>query len=132
MTNCIFFVVILSLFLNFSFGAVNYSGVDRTFQLMFKGVLENSFKAIDNDGNPCDPYFDKTLLEENAEKYFSLNLPKYVTNYVTAYYYFNPNDYSYCTSSYCKGVRISLKADINFLFHYEKGRNFYIYSNNVK
>ncbi len=131
MTNCIFFIFILSFFLNFSFGTINFSGIDRTFQLMYKGVLENSFVAFDEYGTPCDPYFDKELLQDNVEQYLGVNLPRYTTNYITAYYYFNEDDYSYCTSNICRGVRISLKAEINYLYHYEKARNFYIGHKNV-
>lgn len=130
MANLIFFSIILSLFVNFTVGSVSLSGIDRTFQLMYKGVVESSVLSIDEEGNPCAPYFSKKLFEINAEQYFAMNLPRYVEHYVTSYYYFNLNDKSFCTS-YCQGVKVSLKADISSLYKYDKAKEFYIVKKNV-
>lgn len=126
MLNCMFFALILVLFTNFSFGAISFSGIDRSFQLMYKGVIEASVLRVDEHGKPCRPYISKKLLEENAEYYFANNISRYVTHYKTSYFYFNLEDESYCSSSYCYGVKISLAAEINNLFSYNKARNYYV------
>ncbi len=127
MTNIIFFALLASLMLNFSFGAMNYSGINRTFELAVKGPLEMSCLSLDMDANEVTPYFYKDFLEENMEFYFAENLPRYTNDYTTAYYYFNDgDDRSYCSSKYCRGVRVSLKAKINGLFEYKNAKDFYI------
>lgn len=129
MANSIFFVIVLSLFLTYSFGSISFFGVNRSFSLMYKGVLENSCSYVDEGGNSCAPYFDKEKLIDNVERYFELNLPRYVSTYSTSYFFFNVEDGSYCTSKVCRGVKISLKSEINYMFHYEKAKEYRIHSN---
>ena len=126
MTNCIFFVFIASLILNFSIGSMRYFGVSRTFDLTYKGVLEVSTNDLDENGTPVAPYFIKEKLEKNAESYYQMTIPNYTKNYTTAYYYFNPEDMTYCTSLYCRGVRISLKAKINILFEFCRAKEYMV------
>ncbi len=127
MTNLIFFTIIASIMLNFSFGVMNYSGINRTFELAVKGPLEMSCLTLDNSATEVAPYFYRDFLEENVELYFAMNLPRYTKEYTTAYYYFNDEeDRSYCTSKYCRGVKISLKAKINTFFEYENAKEFYV------
>lgn len=112
--------------LNFTMGAIDFSGVNRTFALMYKGVIEKSVATIDENGIECAPYYVKSVLKQNVTDYFDTNLPKYVTHYQASIYYFSKNNGTICTSKYCSAVRITLKADINYLFKYEKARDFYI------
>lgn len=127
MTNLIFFTVIASIMLNFSFGVMNYSGINRTFELAVKGPLEASCLTLDNSANEVMPYFYREFLEQNVELYFAENLPRYTRDYTTAYYYFNDaDDHSYCTSKYCRGVKISLRAKINSFFEYKNAKEFYV------
>ena len=107
---------------------MSYSGVNRTFLSMYKGVLESSVAYVDEKGEPISPYFLKDTLEDYVTNYFEENLTRYVTHYEASIYYFNEEDGSLCTSKYCDAVKISLRCDINYFFHYEKGRNFYLNS----
>ena len=127
MVSLIFYVLIFSLFLNFSAGAMAFSGVNRTFLSMYKGVLESSVSQVDLDGNLSPvPYFNKEKLEYYVTLYFDENLDRYVTHYTFSIYYFNEEDDTICTSKYCTAVKISLECTINYLFHYLKARNFYV------
>lgn len=126
MTNLIFFLLILSLFANFSLGSIRYFGLNRSFVLMYKGVLEASCLKVDENGEPCVPYFSKNLLENNVETYLNNNIKRYVDSYTVAFLYFNKDDSTICTSKYCRAVKISIRADINALFHYEKAKNYYV------
>ena len=126
MTNCIFYLVMFAYFVNFAFGSINYFGVNRSFTLLYKGVIENACQSVDESGNPIKPYFDKDELIYRAEEYFASTLPRYVTSYDTNYYFFNLEDKSYCTGTYCRGVKISLRAKINIFYTYEKAREFYV------
>ena len=113
-------------FINFSFGAIRYFGVNRTFTLLYKGIIESSCATINLSGNPVKPYFSKDELIYQVETYFEENLTRYTSNYTVNYYFYNQEDKSYCIDTYCRAVKISLKADINLFFHYEKAREFYV------
>ena len=128
MENIIFFSLIFSLFINFTWGAINFSGVNRTFLSMYKGVLESSVAYIDSRGNLVEPYFEKEILHDYVESYLEENLTRYVTHYEASIYYFNKEDETLCTSEYCTSVKISLECEINYFFHYAKARNFYVNS----
>ena len=112
-------------------GAINFSGVNRTFLSMYKGVLESSVAYLDKDGKAISPYFLKETLRDYVEAYLDENLTRYVTHYEATIYYFNKEDETLCTSEYCQNVKITLKCDINYFFKYEKARNFYILDNNL-
>lgn len=129
MENILFFSLLFAMFINFSVGAINYSGVNRTFILMYRGMFEASIAYVDEDGEPTDAYFVKDSLETYVASYLQENLPRYVTHYKAAIYYFDRDDQIICTSSYCQAVKISLDCEINYFFHYTKAKNFYI--NNI-
>ena len=128
MEHLIFFSLFFTLFLNFTFGAMRFSGVNRTFLSMYKGVLESSIAYVDEDGNAISPYFIKDTLVDYVDHYLEDNLTHYVTHYEASVYFFNEEDDTICTSEYCQAVKISLECEINYLFHYSKARNFYINS----
>lgn len=126
MENLVFFTILFSLFLNFSMGAISFSGVNRTFQIMYRGLVEASIAFVDENGEPIEAYFKKSVLEQYVTNYLEDNLTRYVTHYKAAIYYFDKENQVVCTSSYCRSVKISLDCEINYFFHYSKARNFYI------
>ena len=126
MENLVFFTILFSLFLNFSIGAISFSGVNRTFQIMYRGLVEASIAFVDENGEPIEAYFKKNVLEQYVTNYLEDNLTRYVTHYKAAIYYFDKENQVVCTSSYCRSVKISLDCEINYFFHYSKARNFYI------
>ena len=129
MENLIFFSLIFCLFINFGIGAIDYSGVNRTFLCMYKGIIEFSISQIDDNGEPVEPHFDKERLENYLASYFEENLTKYVTHYTVAIYYFDNDDQTICTDTCCTSVRISLDCEINYFFHYTKAKNYHINQN---
>ncbi len=126
MENTLFFATLFALFLNFSMGAMSYSGINRTFQNMYRGLIEASIAFVDEKGEPIEAYFKKDVLEKYATNYLKENLARYVTHYKASIYYFDKENQVVCTSSYCRSVKISLDCEINYFFHYTKARNFYI------
>ena len=126
MENLIFFSLIFSLFINFAMGAIDFSGVNRTFILMYRGLIGCSVSMVNKDGEPVEPYFDKEILEAYVTSYLEENLTRYVTHYQAAIYYFDKVDQIVCTGEFCQAVRISLDCEINHLFHYTKAKNYYI------
>ena len=126
MGNLAFYSLIFVLFLQFAFGAIDYSGVNRTFLNMYRGVIESALITVGEDGEPTYPYFDETMLKENVYSYLDENLSRYVTHYTTGIYYFDLDDELMCTSHHCSGVKITLKADINYFFHYENAKSYFV------
>lgn len=126
MENLIFFTLIFSFFLNFSFGAMKFSSINRTFLLMYKGIPESSIGYVSTSGTLIEPYFIQDILEDYVVNYFQENLTRYVEHYEASIYYFDPDTELMCTSAYCKAVRISLECDINLFFHYAKARDYII------
>ena len=128
MENLLFFALIFSTIINFTMGAIDFSGVNRTFLSMYKGMFEASVIYVGENGKPCKPYFNKELLKEYVTNYFERELTTYVTHYEASIYYFDKDDGMMCTSKTCDSVRISLDCDINYFFHFSKARDFYINS----
>ena len=126
MGNLAFYAFIFVVFLQFTFGAIYYSGVNRTFLNMYRGVFETSLITVGDDGEPVYPYFDETILKNNIDNYLEENLTRYVTHYTTGIYYFDLDDDLMCTNHHCSGVKVTLKADINFFFHYEAAKSYFV------
>lgn len=126
MGNIAFYALIFTLFLQFAFGAIDYSGVNRTFLNLYRGVIEASLITVGEDGEPTYPYFDEVTLKENLYSYLDENITRYVTHYTTGIYYFDLEDELMCTSHHCSGVKITLKADINYFFHYENAKSYVV------
>ena len=127
MLNSIYYVIIMILSLTFSVGCINYSGVHRTFQLVFKGLIESSIVIIgEEEGNYVEPYFNEEVLVNYLSSYFEENIKRYVSNYEASYYFFNQESGLICTNHQCSALKVSLKADFNYFFHYEKAKNYYI------
>ena len=125
MLNSFAFVFITALIMTFSLGSINYFGIHRCFMLLYRGVLESSMDYFISEEYENIYYFNPEKLEENVTYYFEMNIPRYAKKYDVSFYYFNAENESYC-DSYCQSVKISLRADINLLFHYEKARSFSI------
>ena len=125
MTEMIFYAIMFSMFISFSFGCITFSSVHRTFSLMYRGLFECATSTIGEDGEPT-AYFNKEKVSEYVITYLDDNLPRYVTGYEVSYYYLYEDSGLVCTSNQCSAVKISLKTDISYIFHYEKAMTFYI------
>ena len=127
MLNSIYYVVVMIISLMFSIGCINFSGVHRTFQLVFRGLIESSIVIIgDEEGNYIEPYFDEEILVRYLSDYFEENIKRYVSSYEASYYFFDKDSGLICTEHNCTALKVSLKADFNYFFHYEKAKNYYI------
>lgn len=120
MGNICFYAMFFVIFLQFTFGAIKFSGVNRTFLSMYKGVFEVSLITIDDDGEPVYPYYGDEILKENVDSYLKANLTKYTKNYETNIRYLNLDNDGVCLEDRCSRVEVNLKADINMFFKYDK------------
>ena len=127
MTNCLFYSIIFVLFLNFTVGSIKYSQVNRTFMSLYKGVFEAATYTIDENGNPIEPYYKKSLISTYINQYLKENLNRYVTDYSVSYKYYLNETSEVCKTNYCRSVKVTLKAKINMFYTYNQTQNFSIH-----
>ena len=105
---------------------MDYSGVNRTFLNMYRGLFESALVTVGDDGEPAFPYFDESVLKIKIYSYLEENLTQYVTHYTTGIYFYDLDDELMCTNHRCSGVKVTLKADINYFFHYENAKSYFV------
>ena len=125
MTNCIFYAMFFTLFLNMSLGSLRMSQINRVFMSIYKGMLEASVLTIDDNGEPVEPYYNLTTLDNYVEGYLKDNISRYTSDYTFTTKYLSKKNNSVCTS-FCRRVELTLKAKVNVLFNYEKSQTFTI------
>lgn len=126
MGNICFYAMIFVVFLQFTFGAINFSGVNRTFLSMYKGVFESSLITVGENGEPVYPYFDEVTLRNGINSYLHANLKPYVKKFDTSMRLYTLDDSGMCLGRQCSKVEVSLKADINAFFKYSKSVTYYV------
>lgn len=124
MTNIIFYTLLLSISTSFGLGAMKYSTINRTFMLLQRSVFEYAVITIDENNYP---YYDEQLIKEGIDNYFENNIKPIVNKYTTGIIFLN-DDNSLCVNDKCQRVQVSLKANINYLFNFEKSMTFTITS----
>ena len=124
MTNIIFYTLLLSISTSFGLGAMKYSIINRTFMLLQRSVFEYAVITIDENNYP---YYDEQLIKEGIDNYFENNIKPIVHKYTTGIIFLN-DDNSLCVNGKCQRVQVSLKANINYLFNFEKSMTFTITS----
>ena len=124
MTNCIFYALFFTLFLNISIGSLKYSQIHRTYKAAYKGVFEACSISVDANGEPIVPYYNMTELKNYITDYFEKNLSKYTTDYeVNVKYLTNRN--TMCIKS-CRRMKLTLNAKINTFYSYSNSEIFII------
>ena len=124
MTNCLFYSLFFTLFLNISVGSLKFSQIHRTFMSIYKGMFEACAVSVDRNGEPIDPYYNPTEMKNYIDSYFKENLSKYTKSYNVAYKYLSDDD-SVCKIE-CRKVEIRLTAKINTFYEYDKRQVFTI------
>lgn len=127
MLNLIFYTLFFALFVNFSFGSLRFSQINRAFMSSYKGLFETCIATIDEEGDAIYPYFDRELLIEETTKYFETNVGKYTKDYALSIAFYDDDLKAECSYyDYARTVKLSLKANINLLFTYNKEQFFTI------
>ena len=126
MINMIAFSLGLALFISFSFGGMTFSQINRAFLSMHRGVFEASIVSLDSSSSSEQPYFDESLLEGYVVDYLKRNISSYQKDYSVKIAYFDAKTYEPRNDHHADAVRISIKADINTFYKYEKSRFFTI------
>lgn len=127
MLNCIFYSLFFALFVSLSFGSLRLSQINRVFVSPYKGLYEASVVTVDKNGEPIYPYFDQGTLRNYIYEFISKKLDRYATNYLLGIEFYKEDGVSECLSNdLARNVKLSLKANINFLFKYSKQQSFSI------
>lgn len=127
MVNLIFYTLFFALFVNFSFGSLRYSQINRAFMSSYKGLYESCVVTVSNAGEPIKPFFDKDLVKEEVKAYLAENVGKYTKDYKFLVMFYQSDHKTLCSSNeYARTVKISLRTKINYLFTYYKEQFFTI------
>lgn len=124
MGNMAFYAMLLVIFMQFTFGAVRFSGVNRTFLSMYRGVFESSLITVGEDGEPIYPYFSESILKAHIDDYLKENVTHYVKNYLVDINFLDMESNGVCLEDHCSKVKVTLNADINLFFTYSKSLEF--------
>lgn len=127
MLNCIFYSLFFILFVNLSVGSLRLTQINRTFLSSYKGMYEASVVTVGSDGEPIYPYFDRPTLKEYVHTFIEEKLTRYTTKYALVMNFYKEDGVTECSKDeLARCVKINLKADINFLFTYDKSQSFSI------
>ncbi len=111
------FIIVCSF--NFFMMAYQMNGINRLFYSVPIALIESSIDQYDLSLENA-PHFIKETLENKLTSYFEFSLKNYVDNFTLNFYYYNPSDYSFCTSDNCSAFEATLKTDLILNYHYEK------------
>lgn len=127
MLNCIFYSLFFVLFLNLSTGSLKLSQINRAFLSSYKGIYEASVITVGDDGEPIYPYFSQSLLGQYIHDFVEEKVTRYATNHELSYVFYKEDGVSECgEDDLARSIKIRLKADINYLFSYDKTQTFSI------
>lgn len=114
-------VFILCLVGAFSLGMFSvgfqFSSVNHVFVSTPKEVFEKAVSLNPNDLHLLN--FDKDLLDESLETYYSKNISQYVKEFRFHTYFLDEND-EFCSLEYCPKVKVFFFATIAFDLVYSK------------
>lgn len=131
MLNCLFYSMFFLLFLNVSFGSLRMSQINRAFMSIYKGDFEASVITVDKNGEPTIPYYSQPTLRKYVADHLENQVRRYTTNYVLDLTFYKDTSNTPCSETeIARKVKLSLKANVNYLFKYEKEKNFLIKSRN--
>lgn len=118
------FTVLGIMLSGFSF-SIRMSGINRTFLLLPRGILEVAVMIIDREEND-KPYYDQQYLQQAVKQYLILNLKPYTDTFEVAFSYFDKDGEDIVFSGKYDGVIIGLKVELMLGFHYQNSLAFVI------
>lgn len=102
----------------FSFFSLSYqiNGLNRVVVGTPISLIEN---AVYDSGYHAGK-INKGFLESYLTFYYNFNLKKYTPNYNMSLYFYSAENESFCTTNYCTGVEVTITAELNFNYQYER------------
>lgn len=131
MLNCIFYSLFFVLFIDLSTGSLRLSQINRIFLSTYKGMYEACVVTVGDDGEEIYPYFNQTLINSHIRTFLDEKLTRYTTNYVLTCDFYNEDGITKCSENdLARCLKINLKANVNFLFKYDKLQTYSIKDKN--
>ena len=96
--------------LNFSIQGLNRAIIYTPIELMMMDVSNNDSHVS----------FTTSDIESHLIEYYDKTLTRYVKDYDIEFYFYNRDDESICTSTYCDGVEITIDAKILLTYNYHR------------
>lgn len=96
--------------LNFSIQGLNRAIIYTPIELMMMDVSNNDSHVS----------FTTSDIENHLIEYYDKTLTRYVKDYDIEFYFYNRNDESICTSTYCDSVEITIDAKILLTYNYHR------------
>ena len=128
MSNLIVSITLAVLALQFFTVTYRVNGINRTLYNIPIAIFESSIPLAQETEEP-EIYYDADILEEKLTSYFDKSITKYCDKYEVEIYYYNQDDFSYCSSGKCDAVELTLTADLFIGFNYSRTARFYIQDN---
>ena len=128
MPNLIIAIAFAVLTLNFFTVSHRITGINRTIYNVPISLFEVNV-PLAQESDDFVAYFDKEKLEDNLTSFFYKSISKYTDSFTLSYYYYNQNDFSFCSSSFCNAIEITISARVVHNFTYQKTARFYIRNN---
>lgn len=124
------FIALFIIVFCFNFFMISYqmNGISRLVYGVPISIFETSINML-NIKEDEGVTFNKSILENKLTSYFDYSMHNYVDNYELVFYYYNPEDHSYCTSSNCPAVEVTLRTNLILNYHYVKKLFYEIRSN---
>ena len=112
----IFIAAVFAMF-SFQFFTLNMSiqGLNRA---IIYTPIELMMMDVSSSGDTAR--FTADDIEEHLTKYYDEALTKYVKEYDISFYFYNREDESICTSTYCDGVEITIDAKLLLTYNYHR------------
>ena len=103
-----------------------YRGAINAYYGLYKGIVETSVLAFDDDGNRIYPYFDVDFLSDRLLTYFEDNLKPYCKTYTTNIRFGN-----YYTPKHPSKVTITIDAKMHDFSTFAKKAIFEVRENEI-
>ena len=112
----IFIAAVFAMF-SFQFFTLNYSiqGLNRA---IIYTPIELMMMDVSSGGDGVK--FSSDDIEEHLIEYYDKTLTKYVKDYTIDFYFYNREDESICTSTYCDGVEITIDAKLLLTYNFHR------------
>lgn len=118
------------LILSFSSYGLAYqiNGINRVVVSTPISIFESCILHNVNDDN-ADVLFTKSLVKEELEKYYSMELSKFTKKFSYEIYFYNKENESMCIKDECDAVEIKFYASLLYDYKYERTLDYKVFDN---
>ena len=108
--------------------AYQINGINRIVTSTPISIFESCILHDVNEENH-EMLFNKDMVKEKLEHYFSYELSKFTDKFSYDIYFYNKEDESMCIKDECNAVEVSFYAELAFNYNYERVLNYEVLDN---